>query len=421
MRLNIFNILQTFTQTILDTQKSGKVTDKYLEQKEMRGLMANEKFLLSLAASGDIYFHYGRIIEILQKVNLLPHQRMEKFNTAIEVFKAMKESFEDHEICKKQNPKLEGFNCNWSRFHEDIDTLTKDGKIMDVIILDKHQIKAAGLLCRTRSTLKKEEEDLNLGSLEAVKSRIMAMLNFMYDNLKKDVFDENDIKIIKHTKTILDVTSLAVQLRVKDAKSPILLAIEKAPKFIEAVRSLPIKSLEIVPDSIFSTQYTCFLDKLKTVSLDYKLKDLKKIDPKDILKLFVKSDLKLFNNCEMIIHAIMCASVKISVESIVESMISVYENHVDGNRNLDDDSAAQEFIIAYNGPNLAHCDDIVREAMCEYWKKGKINSNWHFVKDKGIKKYLQKSLVLERKKKKAIYPSWIKYPIVFRKPFNAHP
>ena len=45
----------------------------------------------------------------------------------------------------------------------------------------------------------------------------------------------------------------------------------------------------------------------------------------------------------MIIDAIMCASVKISVES----MISVYENRVDGNRNLDDESAAHEFIIAY--------------------------------------------------------------------------
>ena len=68
----------------------------------------------------------------------------------------------------------------------------------------------------------------------------MSTFNFMYDNLKKDVFDKNDIKIIKHTKTILDVTSLEVQLRVKDAKSPILLAIETAPKFVEAVRSLPI-------------------------------------------------------------------------------------------------------------------------------------------------------------------------------------
>ena len=44
---------------------------------------------------------------------------------------------------------------------------------------------------------------------------------------------------------------------------------------------------------------------------------------------------------------------------------------------MGEDSAADEFEIAVNGPNLANCDSVVREAMGLYWGR----KPWHFFKD----------------------------------------
>ena len=46
------------------------------------------------------------------------------------------------------------------------------------------------------------------------------------------------------------------------------------------------------------------------------------------------------------------------------------------------DSAAEEFEIAVNGPNLGNCDSVLREAMGLYWGK----KQWHFVKDSVVEK-----------------------------------
>ena len=62
------------------------------------------------------------------------------------------------------------------------------------------------------------------------------------------------------------------------------------------------------------------------------------------------------------------ASVKHSCESISESFVSEYENHFDERRNVDETTANEEFEIAVIGPNLAHADVMVLEAIELYWK-----------------------------------------------------
>ena len=42
------------------------------------------------------------------------------------------------------------------------------------------------------------------------------------------------------------------------------------------------------------------------------------------------------------------------------------ENHFDEQRNVKEDTANEEFEISKNGPNLAHCDSIIIEALNLY-------------------------------------------------------
>ena len=85
----------------------------------------------------------------------------------------------------------------------------------------------------------------------------------------------------------------------------------------------------------------------------------------------------------------------------MESFVSRYENHFDARRSTDEETSNQEFEIAVNGPNLAHCETVVSEAMDIYWR-GKSNDGlgeWHFFKTsvlEKLKKYDDNSEVLHR-------------------------
>ena len=96
----------------------------------------------------------------------------------------------------------------------------------------------------------------------------------------------------------------------------------------------------------------------------------------------------------------MC-SVKHSCESVLESFVSRYENHFDARRSTDEDTPNQEFEIAVNGPNLAHYDTVVSEAMDLYWRSKSKDGlgDWHFLKTsvvEKLKKYDENSEVLHR-------------------------
>ena len=74
------------------------------------------------------------------------------------------------------------------------------------------------------------------------------------------------------------------------------------------------------------------------------------------------------------------ASVKISVEIVVESLVSRYENHFTSSRQGTEEHALEEMIIAENGPLLQHADTILEKALENYWKSGGKDGEWHFIR-----------------------------------------
>ena len=104
--------------------------------------------------------------------------------------------------------------------------------------------------------------------------------------------------------------------------------------------------------------------------------EIRSYDSKELLKKFFKTEDAVFRGVEMVLHAVSVAAVKVSCESILESYVSRYENHIDSRRNLGEKGSNEEFQVAQNGPSIAMCDNIVKEAMDRYWK----GNNWHFFK-----------------------------------------
>ena len=101
----------------------------------------------------------------------------------------------------------------------------------------------------------------------------------------------------------------------------------------------------------------------------------------NILQDFIRSDLKLFEGIELTIQALLCASVKISVESVVETLVSRYEQHFDKKRSLKEEQAMHEMEIAENGPSIFRADPLLNVAMKNYWRTNSDSGRWHFIKE----------------------------------------
>ena len=134
-------------------------------------------------------------------------------------------------------------------------------------------------------------------------------------------------------------------------------------------------------------QYKLFVKRLETLTSGYSVAELQKLDTKILVKKFFDPESQLFVNIEFVMHAMAVASVKHSCERIQESFVSEYENHFGEQRNVDETTANEEFEIDVNGPNLAHADAVVLEAMELYWK----GKPWHFYRSSPLEKLVNLS------------------------------
>ena len=112
-----------------------------------------------------------------------------------------------------------------------------------------------------------------------------------------------------------------------------------------------------------------------------KVEDLKKVTEgeltsMEVLQMLLATQNELYKGCEAVIDILVQAALSISVESIVESWISVIEHHSSKSRPLSNDALDAEMMIALNGPSIVHCSGIVKVSMSAYWKQFQ-NANLH--------------------------------------------
>ena len=74
----------------------------------------------------------------------------------------------------------------------------------------------------------------------------------------------------------------------------------------------------------------------------------------------------LYRNSVMVMQAICVGCIKLSVESIAESMISKYNIHNNELRCISEETAHLEMFVAYNGPKIGESDKLLIEALKEH-------------------------------------------------------
>ena len=89
---------------------------------------------------------------------------------------------------------------------------------------------------------------------------------------------------------------------------------------------------------------------------------------------------KGFEKVRVIVHVILVACVKVSVESVVESLVSRYENHFTASRQLTEENVL----------NLYEANGILEHALNDYRSAKSRNGKWHSIRSgENIKSYLR--------------------------------
>jgi hypothetical protein len=220
------------------------------------------------------------------------------------------------------------------------------------------------------------------GTIKAVSNRASGICNYLYDGLG-DVYNKEDLAMIQNIRTTLD---LKEDLRIVAALGPVRAAQRNVTKFMTAAEKIDPEMLEQCDMPEWREQYRVFYDKLASVTL---LPGSEEFSSMELMVKLINTKGELYKGCEAVIGILVQAAAMKSVESVVESWISVLEHHSSKSRNLSADMIQTEMSIAINGPAVQHSEGIVRESMRRYWGGTKNVKDGHFTrKSQNIKSYM---------------------------------
>ena len=127
--------------------------------------------------------------------------------------------------------------------------------------------------------------------------------------------------------------------------------------------------------SEIENQFYKFTKRLEKITQHKSYEQLEKTDSKELIQTFGSSP-SLYEGIELVMRATYEASVKLSVESVAESVISVYNLHNNQLRKLNEDTANDELFVAYNGPEIGEADEVLRQALNLHFSKTR--GGWNF-------------------------------------------
>ena len=359
-------IVRTFSE-VVEKLRGGTSQDKVKAKdiSRIQNEVFNLKFMVQLSGSCDVYNRFGMIVNLLQIVNMLPHTKYDKFVEIASDLKTMASSVNPENChCNHQHPD-KGL-CLWPLLHKDLKEVASMSTYRGVTIGNFVANELS-----TRAGDRRYKENLLLdkkGIIGKCLDELREYSDHLGSNLLAKVYTAESRKLIESVRVVLDLESLSK--KVKMAGAAHVAAID-SKIFIEKSREISIK-LSDISDQELRIQFRDFLRKLEALIDSSKDKSHTSMT---IFKSFLNTELKLYEDVEAIIQVLCDAATSMSVESIVESWVSIYEAHSNKHRPIANDRAEQEISVAVNGPLLQHADPVIKAALRSMFKNSKDKRN----------------------------------------------
>jgi hypothetical protein len=361
-------------------------------------------FALSLSGCVDIYSVYGVISMLLQTVNMLPFERMQKFQQLIKKLQEMVESIrlddcpcsmfatKTGEVDKSfgVSGKVEVSQgileevCLWPAFHKDAREVLGKGQYQGVVLGQLRQD-----VTRTRAGNQEAREWLGEDResvVERVCRRLEPLANFIQQGLDKKVYSSHDLTVIKHIQRLLDLKTIVSKIK---NSGPAYVSNLSWRGFKESAIFLEDSVLDRVPEEELRTQFREIYQRLALLAEE---KNSTQLTNLKILDGFLDPKQNNYKDIEGVLSVLAKAAVVKGVEAVVEGWVSVMERHCTDVRGITNQSRIEDMMwVALNGPELAHCDAVVKEAMVSYWGEARRvgDRRGHFIRrSNNVKSYL---------------------------------
>ena len=258
--------------------------------------------------------------------------------------------------------------CSWVRFHGAIRELKLCGTF------EKFPLAVMRPdVGKTRAAVDKENAISLLNIDDFIKNAISKatdVLDFLYMGLSTKVYDGDACHVIDVVKSLLDLPKLVRTLHERGTVAVLNVTWDK---FYTASLEMDEGLASRIDKRDYRDQYTDYLWRMEELSGDEGNRHLSSME---LLEKLLDTEGKMYEGIETVMSILCRASLAMSVEAVVEGWVSIMEHHSSKRRPLAENSMEEEVVIAINGPDVVHCDGVVKESIRNLIKKDHI----HFVR-----------------------------------------
>eukprot|EP00112_Aurelia_sp_Birch-Aquarium-sp1_P017083 Seg3933.2 transcript_id=Seg3933.2/GoldUCD/mRNA.D3Y31 product="hypothetical protein" protein_id=Seg3933.2/GoldUCD/D3Y31 len=138
LRKDFPGLIMTLEETQLE-KAGGDARDRQ-KANDAAGIMnqlANRKMVVRLSGMCDIYETFENGVDVLQIVNMLPHDKYDNFfEKCVNKLEKMAAIAQIHELCLTLDKHSK--KCLWPAYHADIEELNATGKYRGILLIDDH-------------------------------------------------------------------------------------------------------------------------------------------------------------------------------------------------------------------------------------------------------------------------------------------
>lgn len=342
-------------------QKQANKDDAAAAQSLLNNLLSL-KTMADLAGIADIYEELGKLSQALQKVNSFLWEKVDSVKKTIDQLTEMKNTLK--ETKSSDSPPQD----KWPLLSNMWPKLLKNEFLPGTPINPQPKVRYV-----TRNASFNQENALP--GLTDARRDIQDYLETLIANLEQRLLSDNDEQqLAENVRTLTSYTDLA-NLANSVGKELFVTRVLDQRSFWDACSY--IVNLEVEERTI-TQQAKTFLHRLYPM---IKSKSESHLSDKLIIQEFCQ-DQAMYDGIPDYMHCILSACIKGAIESVVESMGSKLEHHNRPERQISPETVNQAVFVAWNGPEVHHCDNVVRKALNRHF-----GNNWHFVMSQPINLY----------------------------------
>ena len=128
-------LVETFEEMHTNLKNgSSREQDKSQKAGQIKNKLTCKKFAIILCGICDVYSLFSSIVNLSQKVNMLPHVKYERFEHFVSKIDAMSRSTADHSKC--------GDKCTWPYLHENLNNIIVENTFRGIPLSNKKYPKS---------------------------------------------------------------------------------------------------------------------------------------------------------------------------------------------------------------------------------------------------------------------------------------